>query len=249
MTAEERQPYKDEADRLARLHMLEHPDYKYRPQKKPKRASTKPAPKGNRSRSNRSKGKNSRGQSAAAAEPMISSIQAMLQTPPEERPFRVANDMTVGKETVVGAAAAEANRSFMIDQQNNASSLPSLAAGNIAGKNVAMKMEFAERLTPPPCTQDMADGQASSSSTFRMDPACSLCEAALITSPEEPRADTPPDSVILPVVPFESVFQIDDFDFDHVGFLHLPNEPPENLFDTSPGVTGQNLPLAPNLPG
>nr|KAG5692947.1 hypothetical protein BaRGS_031525 [Batillaria attramentaria] len=135
----------------------------------------------------------------------------MLQTPSEERPFRVANAKTGGKKTVVGAAAAEANRSFMnikIDQQYKANmraaSVPSLAAGIMASKNVPVKLEVAE-LTPPPCTQDVAGGQAvmfsTSPSPDRMHPGDSLYETPVNTPPDDMlRAGTPPQSIVYPVV-------------------------------------------------
>lgn len=37
LSLEERQPYIEEAERLRVLHLQEHPDYKYRPRKKPKK--------------------------------------------------------------------------------------------------------------------------------------------------------------------------------------------------------------------
>nr|KAG5692952.1 hypothetical protein BaRGS_031530 [Batillaria attramentaria] len=240
LTAEEKQPFIDESERLRRLHMKEYPDYKYKPRKKTKPAAkpvktdsgrvSKPAPKVSGSRAERSKGKNApRGQSAAVAKPVMSSIQAMLQTPSGERPLRVANAKTGGKKTVVGAAAAEANRSFMnitIDQQYKANmraaSVPSLAAGIMASKNVPVKMEVAV-LTPPPCTQDVAGGRAvmfsSSPSPDRMHPAG---------------------------FGFDPMSDLDDIKLgDLVGFsevcnmnpLDLPEDLPEDLFATPPATS------------
>jgi len=36
MTSDEKQPYVSEAEGLRKKHMQEHPDYKYRPRRKPK---------------------------------------------------------------------------------------------------------------------------------------------------------------------------------------------------------------------
>ncbi|MCL4154235.1 UNVERIFIED_CONTAM: hypothetical protein GTU68_026899, partial [Idotea baltica] len=36
LTEEQRKPYRDEAERLKKLHLREYPDYKYRPRKKGK---------------------------------------------------------------------------------------------------------------------------------------------------------------------------------------------------------------------
>ncbi|XP_064078911.1 transcription factor Sox-3-like isoform X2 [Macrobrachium nipponense] len=41
LSEEQRRPYRDEAERLKKLHMLEYPDYKYRPRKKGQKAQLK----------------------------------------------------------------------------------------------------------------------------------------------------------------------------------------------------------------
>ncbi|KAK7478119.1 hypothetical protein BaRGS_00030654 [Batillaria attramentaria] len=84
LTAEERQTFIDESERLRQLHMKQYPDYKYKPRKRTNKAAkpvrtdsgrvSKPAPKASR------KGKNSsRGQSAAVAEPVPSSTRPVCR--------------------------------------------------------------------------------------------------------------------------------------------------------------------------
>lgn len=214
LSAEQRQPYIDEAERLRQLHMQEYPDYKYRPRKKTKPATkpvktdsgrvSKPSSKSSAARTERSKGKNSArtpaGAAAAVTGPVLTSIQAMLQTPSEERPFRVTNAKTVGKRTVgAGSGSGDGSgtrpgfMSIKIDEQYRANmravSVPSLAASIMASKSVPVKLEAAE-LTPPPCNQDVPGGQgvmfASSPSPDRsLFPDDSLYETPVNTPPDD----------------------------------------------------------------
>nr|KAG5692950.1 hypothetical protein BaRGS_031528 [Batillaria attramentaria] len=105
LTAEEKQPFVEESERLRRLHMKEFPDYKYQPSKRTNKAAkpvrtdsgrvSKPAPKASR------KGKNSsRGQSATPPEDML-----RAGTPPQSIVYPVVTVVQTALAPTVSQSA------------------------------------------------------------------------------------------------------------------------------------------------
>lgn len=225
LSAEERKPYIAEADRLRELHMLEYPDYKYRPRKnKGQKAArvtesgrvSKPAsanPKSTAAKSSSGGSKKCKSKTTTQVTgPVLSSIQAMLNAPVEERQIRISNIKSLAKTAKKNQPSGVNTgfTSFTIDEnyraQMRANNVPSLATSILASKNVVVKPEAAE-LTPPPCSQDVpgTNGQRYPSSPSPNCPffAENVYDTPVNTPPEDeldnssqPRVSTPPQATV-----------------------------------------------------